>query len=105
MYIMAPPASSNMATLIKIMVGVPTPETGVPEVVAGIIILGTSVGIIVGSGEILGVADGVPTNAGPSPAETTKVRVKVCNFPLAFFQERVLLWLPESRLFVVIQFL
>ncbi len=62
--------------------------------------LGEGVGVCVGDALGLGDKDpeGVDSKAGPSDAETTKLRTKVLVIPLTSFQEIVILWVPGSKL-------
>ena len=61
-----------------------------------VVSVGASVGVFVGVGVLVEVgvgvdAEGVDSNAGPSAAWTTKVRVKVLKIPLESLQEIAIL--------------
>ena len=77
------------------IVGVNTPDSGMAESVAGRLMRGVAVGLVVG--EVWGVAEGVDSKAGPSAASTVKVRVKVRKIPWVSFQVRVTVCSPGVR--------
>ena len=88
-----------MPVRIPTMVGAPTPEIGIPDVVAGIKTLGVAEGVADAGSLINGLADGVASKAGPSAAETTKFLVNFRKAPDASFQEIVIIWFPGAKFF------
>lgn len=101
----------------RMMLGVKLPDLGSSVGVAdglavGVMVLtgvalgdavdeGFGVGVLVrvGVGVVVtfGVADGVATNAGSSPACTTKLLVRVLFIPDVSIQDKVIVWAPGSR--------
>lgn len=97
-----------MPIIVKIIVGVNPPVSGIGGAVGvGIaegLALATVTGVAVGVGTTVGatvgarVWDGVASNAGTSPAWTINVLVMTLVIPVASIQETVNLCVPDGRL-------